>query len=301
MTKPTLLPAGFYDLPPEMAQAEAMCTHTLLDVFEQAGFQLVQPPLLEYTDTQGHLDDSSFKVMDPMTQRMMTLRSDMTPQVARMAASMGEKSLLCYSGQVIRTLPHPMHQTRQLRQIGVECCGEIDDLRVLRVVRDALNAYGITQLSIDLASPALWKALDISQSEELTHAVTRKDSAALTALDQPLLAKLCRINGAWEEQRDALQALNLPDAAAEAMQALLNQAEAIAAELPETPITLDPLDQAQRRYYTGISYHIYDRTSGRLIGRGGHYRNPFDNKPGCGITLYSEDLLAARDLCSMSS
>jgi ATP phosphoribosyltransferase regulatory subunit len=301
MTIPTLLPAGFYDLPPEQALAEAACTQKVLQVFAKAGFQLVQPPLLDFTDHTDADDQTSFKLMDPMTRRMLTLRSDMTLQVARIAAGLGGECRLSYSGQVVRTLPDQTHQSRQLRQIGLESFGEQDDLSVIRVAVEALNAIGIADISIDLASPALWKALDIGRNEDLAKAVMRKDIHALKQLNEPQIAALSAITGPHEQAAAQLQAMTLNTSAAAATQALLALTAQLAEQLTTVKLTIDPLDQAQHSYYTGVSYHLYDRRSGRLIGRGGHYNNPYDGKPGCGVTLYSEDLLAAEDACKTSS
>ena len=110
-----LLPEGVDEVLPPRARALERLRRALLDLFHLAGFELVDPPLLEFVDSLtvaggAELDLQTFKVVDQYTGRMMGLRPDITAQAARIDA----RSLqhpgpvrLCYAGPVFRARPSP--------------------------------------------------------------------------------------------------------------------------------------------------------------------------------------------------
>ena len=87
-----LLPAGLRDVLPPRAEWEAQASENLIASFAAQGYVRVKPPLIEFEETllagSGQdLAGQMFRVMDPVSQRMMGLRTDITLQVARIAAS----------------------------------------------------------------------------------------------------------------------------------------------------------------------------------------------------------------------
>ena len=80
-------------------------------VLRAHGYELVMPPLLEYIDSlltgTGHdLDLRTFKLVDQLSGRMMGVRADITPQVARIDAHLLNRkgvTRLCYCGSVLHT------------------------------------------------------------------------------------------------------------------------------------------------------------------------------------------------------
>src|ERR1700709_1806000 len=89
---PALLPAGLRDLLPPDAETEASAVEALMTVFAAHGYQRVKPPLLEFEDSLlagsgAAVAEQTFRLMDPNSQRMMGLRADTTPQVARIATT----------------------------------------------------------------------------------------------------------------------------------------------------------------------------------------------------------------------
>ena len=127
-----LLPAGLEDLlPPQAGQEEAL-VRRLSDHFAKYGYELVKPPLLEFEE--GLLEgigaavaDETFRVMDPVSHRMMGLRADITPQVARIAATRLRDAprplRLTYSGEVLRVRGAQLRPQREFRAVGVELIG----------------------------------------------------------------------------------------------------------------------------------------------------------------------------------
>ena len=127
-----LLPAGLGDGRPPAAAQEAWATELLIATFAARGYARVKPPLIEFEETLlagagSDLGPQTFRLMDPVSQRMMGLRADMTPQVARIAATRLAKEprplRLCYAGQVLRVKGSQLRPERQFAQVGAELIG----------------------------------------------------------------------------------------------------------------------------------------------------------------------------------
>ena len=106
-----LLPAGLRDVLPSDAAFEAEIVERLVAFLAARGYDRVKPPLIEFED--GLLSGAgvsvapqTFRLMDPVSQRMMGLRADITPQIARIAGSrlaQASRPLrLSYAGEVLR-------------------------------------------------------------------------------------------------------------------------------------------------------------------------------------------------------
>src|SRR5215471_3738647 len=122
---PALLPTGLYDLLPPEAQIEAEVTAELMDVLAAHGYERVKPPLVEFEETLfagagAGMASETFRLMDPASHRMVGVRADITPQVARIAAArLGHAPRplrLSYAGQVLRVKGSAMRPERQVGQ-----------------------------------------------------------------------------------------------------------------------------------------------------------------------------------------
>ena len=165
-----LLPEYIEDiLPAEAARIERL-RRALLDLFARAGYELVMPPLLEYMDSlltgTGHdLDVRTFKVVDQLSGRMMGLRADITPQVARIDAHLLNRkgvTRLCYFGSVLHTRPAGPAATREPIQIGAEIYGPAGvarDLEVQRLLCRALGLARVRKPRMDIGHVAVFRAL----------------------------------------------------------------------------------------------------------------------------------------------
>ena len=195
-----LLPAGLEDiLPPEAAQ-EAEAVEHLIGSFAAQGYERVKPPLLEFEETLlagagAGVAQQTFRLMDPISQRMMGLRADMTPQVARIAAHRLGRAprplRLCYGGQVLRVRGSQLRSERQFGQVGAELIGAAQaeaDAELVLLASEALTALGLEGLSIDVGLPPLVARLasalgiDDQTAGELRAALDHKDAAAVGAL-----------------------------------------------------------------------------------------------------------------------
>src|SRR6267142_651734 len=149
-----LLPENFEDILPPQAQRIDRMRAKLLELFRVHGYQLVIPPMLEYLESlltgTGHdLDLRTFKLVDQLSGRMMGVRADITPQVARIDAHLLNRkgvTRLCYCGSVLHARPAGPSATREPIQIGAEIYGHAgiqSDLEIQSLLCQALVAAGV--------------------------------------------------------------------------------------------------------------------------------------------------------------
>src|ERR1700758_4252927 len=162
LPNPALLPAGLRDLLPPEAETEASAVEALMTVFAAHGYQRVKPPLLEFEDSllTGSgvaVAEQTFRLMDPESQRMMGLRADTTPQVARIAttrlAHAPRPLRLSYAGHCLRVRGTQLAPDRQVGQAGIEligCDSPAADAEVVLVGWEALASLGLERMSFDL-------------------------------------------------------------------------------------------------------------------------------------------------------
>ena len=192
-----LLPAGLRDLLPPEAETEAASVEAIMDAFAAHGYQRVKPPLLEFEDgllagNGAAMTDQTFRLMDPDSHRMMGLRADMTPQVARIAttrlAHVPRPLRLSYAGQSLRVRSAGLAAERQVAQAGIELIGHDSpeaDAEIVQVGAEALAALGLTRISFDLTLPPLVPTLLEEAGlpppvrASLSRALDRKDAAAV--------------------------------------------------------------------------------------------------------------------------
>lgn len=299
MTDRALLPAGLRDVLPPDAAFEAAVEARLLELFALNGYERVDPPLAEFetsflADEGAAIAADTFRIMDPVSQHMLALRSDMTLQVARIARTRlsGEPRplRLAYAGQVLRVGVSQLHAERQVAQAGVELIGAEGvsaDAEVARLAFEALEALGVPGVSIDLGIPALvWALLADAGLEDdglLGDALGRKDAAAVAARGGPLFSALMAASGPHESAANALASLDLPAEAAALRDRLLEVAAAIAEAAPGLRITIDPVEHRGFQYYSGAAFSLFARGGRGEVGRGGRYRT--DGEAGTGVTL----------------
>jgi ATP phosphoribosyltransferase regulatory subunit len=289
-----LLPAGLQDLLPPDASHEAAVLERLVAAFASFGYERVKPPLMEFEDTllsgAGQaVAKESFRLMDPVSQRMMALRADITPQVARIAATR------------LKSEPRPL-------RLGAELIGasqEAGDAEVVVLAVSALEAIGVGGLSADLGLPtlvpAVTKALavDAEAAEALRQALDRKDAEAVGEISgdrNGLFAGLLRATGPADQALTALQALALPEEGRDEVEKLARVVAGIRRESPEVALTIDPVEHRGFEYHSGISFTFFARDVRGELGRGGRYQaEGFGTRreTSTGFTLYMDTVLRA--------
>jgi ATP phosphoribosyltransferase regulatory subunit len=308
-----LLPAGLRDLLPPDAETEASAVELLMEVFAGHGYQRVKPPLLEFEDSLlagsgAAVAEQTFRLMDPVSQRMMGLRADTTPQVARIAttrlAHARRPLRLSYAGQCLRVRGSQLAPDRQIAQAGIEligCDSPAADAEIVLVGAEALSSVGLTRTSFDLTMPTLVPVLldDAgfagSDRAALGRALDRKDAASVTrhgGVLAPVLTELLLAAGPADRALAALRAVSLPNAARDLADRLAAAVAAIRERAPNLRLTIDPVEFRGFRYETGVSVTIYAPGRHEELGRGGRYICG-EAEPATGLTLFPDAVLRA--------
>ncbi len=316
---PALLPAGLRDLLPPEAETEAQAVAAVMAAFAAHGYQRVKPPLLEFEDSLiaasgGAVADQTFRLMDPDTHRMIGLRADITPQVARIAstrlAHAARPLRLSYAGQVLRVRANGLAAPdRQMAQAGIELIGPDSaqaDAEAVVVAGEALASVGLSRVSFDLTMPPLVQALldeaalPPAQRDALARALDRKDAAAVTAhggSQAGVLTALLHAAGPATGVLDALHAAHLTPAAQAHATRIAEAVAAIRTLAPALKLTIDPVEFRGFRYHTGICTTVYAPGRHEELGRGGRYLcggyGDGAPEPATGITLFPDAMLRA--------
>jgi len=288
-----LLPEYIEDiLPAEALRIEGL-RRRILDLFRTHGYELVMPPMLEYLESlltgTGHdLDLRTFKLVDQLSGRLLGLRADITPQVARIDAHLLNRegvTRLCYAGTVAHAQPSGLNRTREPLQIGAELYGHPgveSDVEIQSLLASALRAAGVGDPYLDLGHVAVFRSLVrrggvSSQLEsELFRALQAKDVPGLRELVAPLDAAL----------RDALLLLpelyggvtvldlarrRLPDFPE--VQKALSDMQTIATQLAPV-VAVHCFDLAELRgyhYHSGVVFAAYTKGHPTAVALGGRY------------------------------
>ena len=292
-----LLPDGIEEvLPDEAARTEA-ARRQLLDLFSRWGYDLVITPHIEYLESlltgSGHdLDLQTFKMTDRMSGRMLGLRADITPQVARIDAhTLGAEgpSRLCYCGSVLHTLPRPLSTSRSLIQLGAELYGDASsasDIEVISLMLETLAASRVPDVHLDLGHVGIYRGLvqaaelDESTERALFHALQRKagdEVRELTSrITQPeLAAMLCGLvdlsGDADVLERAHVLLKGAPEHIVMALDELSEIARIMARRYPSVPLYFDLAELRGYHYHTGVTFAAFIPGTGQSIAQGGRY------------------------------
>lgn len=314
----SLLPNGLRDVLPPDAAREAAMMDGLIGVFAAHGYERVDPPLVEFEDSLldgpgAAMAAHTFRLMDPVSQRMMGVRADMTPQVARIAASRLRREprplRLCYGGSVLRVRGSQLRPERQFRQAGCELIGAAEaaaDAEAISVAVAALGAIGVSELTVDISLPTVVPAvcaacgLDRGAAQA---ALEHRDAAAVAALGgegAQTLGALLRAAGPPAAALAALDALDLPDEAAAERERLRAVLDILTPAPAGVSLTVDPVENRGFEYQTGLSFTIFARGVRGEMGRGGRYLATGSDEPATGFSLYLDSITRAARVAPLS-
>ncbi|MGE0154755.1 MAG: ATP phosphoribosyltransferase regulatory subunit [Reyranellaceae bacterium] len=312
-----LLPAGLGDMLPPEAALEASVIEQLMARLAANGYDRVKPPLIEFEESLlagagQQMASQTFRLMDPISQRMLGVRADMTLQIARIAASrlrdVGRPLRLSYAGQVLRVKGSQLRPERQFAQIGAELIGSDSveaDVEAVLLSALALRSLGIETLSVDLNLPTLLAAVGSGTGvpdgkfPRLHDALERKDEAGVRALlgqDHPeamaLFVALLRMVGPAEAVVAKIAGLDLPPAARIEAMRLADAVKRLRAADAKLKLTVDPVEYRGFEYHTGVSFTLFALGVRGELGRGGRYVTR-DGEAATGFTLYMDTILQA--------
>ena len=318
-----LLPDGVQEtLPPDALAVESL-RYGILQTFHRWGYDLVMPAMIEYIDslltgTAHSLDTRTFALVDQLSGKQMGVRSDMTPQVARIDAHLladdarhQRVSRLCYCGHLLHAIGDGITSSRTPLQIGAEIFGSDSisaDVEVVSLMIATLHAVGLHNISIDIGHVGIFRSLikntglDSEQENRLFDLLQRKSIPDLQAylqhlpLDAHLSAQLCQLALLNGDITVIDEARTLYSDAGDEMLAALDYMHEVVQSLqqkyPETLINCDLAELRGYSYHTGLVFAAFLPGQGREIARGGRYNDVgkvFGNaRPATG---FSADLL----------
>ena len=293
-----LLPEGIDELLPDEAQRLEILREKLLATFANWGYQLVVPPFIDFLDSlltgSGHeLDLQTFKLTDQISGKMLGVRADMTPQVARIDAhnlKNDHPTRLCDVGTILQTRGDALEKSRSPMQIGAELyghAGKESDLEVIRLMLEMLAMSGVLNVHLDLGHVGIYRALaeeaalTRAQESELFDVLQRKARPELKQLLESYhladdlkiaLLKLPELNGdktVLAKARELFKSEN----AQKALDDLDAISTALARYFPSLSISFDLAELRGYHYHTGVVFAAFVPSIGKEIARGGRYDN----------------------------
>jgi ATP phosphoribosyltransferase regulatory subunit len=294
-----LLPEGIDELMPDEAAQLELLHRKLIDMMQSWGYQLVVPPLIEYLDslltgTAQALDLQTFKLTDQMSGRMLGVRADITPQVARIASHQLKQTQLlrlCYVGSVLHTLPEGQGASRNPIQLGAEIYGHAgceSDVEIIQLMTEVLRLAGVADnLSLDIGHVGIYRGLaehaglNEHQEQALFSALQRKAMPEIEALlaefslnsdSKAMLLALAELNGDASVLDKAEQVLaTAPNDVKEALTSLKQVAAMTMQRLANVTLHFDLAELRGYDYHTGLVFAAYQASSSIPLALGGRY------------------------------
>jgi ATP phosphoribosyltransferase regulatory subunit len=304
-----VLPDHIADVFPSEALHIEELRRELLDTARGYGYELVMPPMLEHlesllTGTGEALGLQTFKLVDQLSGRMLGLRADTTPQVARIDAHLLNRrgvTRLCYCGPVLHTRPAGPHATREPLQFGAEIYGHAGleaDVEALLLALDCLKTTQVEPLTVDLADARIVRTLlaGIGVANErlaaIHAALVTKDATELAALTKELpaaarepLLDLVGLYGDAKVLAEAARVLPQTPAIVQALQEL----KWLAGHVTGAQVRFDLADLRGYAYYSGMRFAVYTPAASDALVRGGRYDEVGAvfgrNRPAVGFSL----------------
>jgi len=303
MTQSTdLLPEGLQDRLPASAERITTAMRACLEALDSHGYDRVRPPLLEFESSlaarmEGVKTRRMFRFVDPGSLRTLALRSDITPQVGRIAATSLKDAprplRLAYCGDTVLIAASQLDPARERLQLGAELIGADTEAAASEIVTlavKALTAAGLTGISVDFTMPDLLDTLargDDAMTPEDLDAIRReldtKDAGGLKQAGGEAFLPLLYATGPIGEALVKLRAFDTDGVLATRLDGL----ESIAASVGDTArITLDPTERYGFEYQSWFGFTIYAEGVRGAAGRGGTYKIAGSDEAATGFTLY---------------
>lgn len=286
-----VLPDHIADVLPSEARHIEEIRRNLLDMARCYGYELVMPPLLEHLEsllsgTGESLDLQTFKLVDQISGRMLGLRADSTPQVARIDAHLLNRqgvARLCYCGPVLHTRPASPHATREPLQLGAEIYGHQGleaDLEILTLALDCLRAAKVQDFMVDLADVRIVNsllslaALSPDETTEIQAALALKDASAIASIarrsDSVVRQGLQNLTRCYGDVGGLAEVRALLPDLPPISQAL-DELQWLAGHLEGTPVSFDLADLRGYAYYSGARFAVFAQGAPDALLRGGRY------------------------------
>lgn len=297
-----LLPEGINESLPDDAEKLEALHRQLVDLYASWGYRLVMPPMVEYLESLRagmgtQLDLQTFKITDQLNGRMMGVRADMTPQIARIDAHRLTKgdpkagvNRLCYIGTVLRTRSAQQGGSRSPMQVGAEIFGHSgveSDFEIISLMLDTLRSVDVSDLVLDIGHVGVINGvaehIGLSKAQQQTYfdMLERKSipeisvwikEQGLSDADCTMLETLPLLSGSEEVLKTAQECLkNAGKTVLEALKHLEKMTQLVSNNFPEIKVNIDLAEMRGYSYHTGIMYTVYLPGRGESIANGGRY------------------------------
>jgi len=316
MDRDTLLPAGFSDKIFPKSQKNSLIIENIVNFFLNYGYLRISPPLIEFEETllnQGPglaLKDNSFRVMDPISKKMMAVRSDMTTQISRISskrlAHYQRPLRLSYSGEVLRVNPSGLKLERQIAQVGAEIIGEITcdlEAEIIIIGLKVLKELDIGDLTLDLNYQNLRLSFlkticELPDKNLLIKAIEKKDLNYLKNKKFPNknnILNIIQASGQFFSKNEFLKKLNQDNKKNNYLLHLLEVSSSIQKIFKDLNIIIDPFEKSTFDYHSGLTFTIFSKSLHGSIAKGGTYKT-INKEDATGISLYVDLLGGVKNI-----
>jgi ATP phosphoribosyltransferase regulatory subunit len=300
-----ILPIGFYDLLGDEARVNQEMIDVLLNSFYVSNYQLIKTPLVEFEESLSNkkIDEQSFKMVDNFSGKTLVLRSDITPQIARlMATKLQDVPMpirLCYVGDVLKIKNDNLYADRQLTQVGIELIGEdsaTSNLEVIESSLAALKKIKLANLMINFCCPQfldiLLGGLSLDNIGDLRAAVVNKNISAIKKLAGKFaddLILLALENSDFVKIGAVVSGLPVDKKVFEQLEKWQKTINDVKKNHLEINFSVDIFGDDEFSYHNQIGFTIFAEGLSYPIARGGRYL--INQKiPAVGATIYINNL-----------
>lgn len=281
------LPSGFYDLENQEAELNHRYTLDAIDNFMLRGYKLIKTSLIEFEGDLANNDQNHFKILDPVSQKNIIIRNDITAQIAKLIAVKkqyqpdflrNEPLKLCYYGDVINFLSDEFFGERQKTQVGCEIIGSSEVKDFLTILGDSLSSIAdFKNLNISISFPDLAKFIVqkyySNQSEEILEAIYNKKIYLFDNKQNKLNQIIKEIITNNSDLNSNLQLLknNISDVE-EILFTSLKIKEFMDKNYPNIKLNFDFFGDNKYSYHNKIIFDIFVDNFRYAIAKGGCYR-----------------------------
>ena len=315
--KKNLLPIGFRDILTNEANLQFEYGRKLLENFELWGYSFIDPPIIEYEKTLSDvknklLNKKTLSFFDPLTKEKISLRPDITTQLARIAEDrlfgLPKPLRLCYFGDVFRADKPKLSSDRQFKQSGVEIIGSknlLADVEIINLSLDSLKKINFKKISLDINAPIILEKIfddfkvSSSKRTNLRKLVAKKNIKEVYNYDIKLFKVLNEIinsSGPLKKNLKKIKKIKLGTNAKKVVKDFIKICSLLTKNTSdEYKISIDLLDHRGFEYYTGITFSIFCLNSSKEVCRGGRYLTS-KNKDAVGATFFLNQFLQLNNI-----
>ena len=304
-----LLPEGFKDEVSNQAAIEHKYKNKIIDLFQSYGYELVKTPLIEFADQINKINTLKIKVKKD--QKELSLRDDITMQIARLSSSRLSKKprplKICYYGEVVRDKGSMLRPERQFLQIGAECIGENSysaDVEMIELAYNALSSVGIKSISIELSSKVFLDKLyelirSLPELDKLKSFIRKKDiNGALKLLENKhheYVNNIFSCTGNLFDKKKKLDKLKVDKKNISEINNIINIYDIFISKYPDANFFLDLTEIDDKNYHNSLRFTIFADNVRGEIARGGRYisNNSNSEENATGFTCYMDTILRA--------